>query len=452
MLPPAPLPSRVPDAGDATAEPPRRIAVNASWLLADRVLRMGVGLVVGVLIARHLGVADFGLLNYATALVGLLSGFSTLGLESILVRDLVQTPDRRGELLGTAAALRLGGAGVCTLLAVAIVAVMRPGDTMAPTVVGLVALATVFQASDVVDLFFQARAHTRPAVLARLAAFGVATAARCVLLVVGAGVTAFAVLVLVEAALTAAALIGAYAASTGAVRELRVRGHEAGRLVLEGWPLLLSGMAIMLYMRIDVLMLEASLGLEAVGIYGGATRISEAWYFVPTAIAAAAAPSIAAVHRRDPAAYQASVRRLLDILAAIALAAAVVLSLLSAPIVGTLLGREFAASAPVLAVHAWAGVFVALGVGQGTWNVCEGLTRLALVRTLGGAALNIALNLVLIPRFGVLGAAFATVVSFALSAYVLNAFDRRTRVIFRMQTEAMMLRVLFAPRGPGAAR
>ena len=116
------------------------------------------------------------------------------------------------------------------------------------------------------------------------------------------------------------------------------------------------------------------------------------------------------------------------------------------PIVGVLLGREYAASAPVLAVHAWAGVFVALGVGQGVWNVCEGLTRLALARTLGGAAMNVVLNFILIPRFGAFGAAFATVVSYAVSAYILNAFDSRTRVIFRMQTEAMLLRGLLAQR------
>jgi PST family polysaccharide transporter len=341
---------------------------------------------------------------------------------------------------------------VCTLLAVGIAVAMRPRDPNAATVVGLVALATVFQSSDVVDLFFQARAHTRPAVLARAAAFGVATAARCALLFAGAGVTAFALLVLVEAALTAVALIGAYAASTGTIREWRVRAREAGRLLSEGWPLLLSGMAIMLYMRIDVVMLEASGGLGAVGIYGAATRLSEAWYFVPTAVAAAMAPSITAAHQRDPSAYLASVRRLLCFLTAIALAAAVALSLLSAPIVGALFGQEFASSAPVLAVHAWAGVFVALGVGQGTWNVCEGLTRLALVRTLGGAAMNIALNVLLIPRFGALGAAVATVVSYAVSAYLLNAFDRRTRVIFRMQTEAILLRALFAPRAAGGAR
>ncbi|HEX6048847.1 MAG TPA: oligosaccharide flippase family protein, partial [Gemmatimonadaceae bacterium] len=264
--------------------------------------------------------------------------------------------------------------------------------------------------------------------------------------VMGAGVTAFAALVLVEAALIAVALVGTYAVSTGAIAEWRVRTREAVRLLSEGWPLLLSGMAIMFYMRIDVLMLEAMVGLEAVGIYGGATRISEAWYFVPTAVAAAAAPAITAAHGRDPAGYLAGVRRLLGILAAVALAAALGLSLLSVPIVGLLLGREYAASAPVLTVHAWAGVFVALGVGQGVWNVCEGLTRLALVRTLGGAAMNIVLNFILIPRFGTLGAAFATVVSYAVSAYILNAFDGRTRGIFRMQTEAMLLRGLLAPR------
>ena len=116
----------------------------------------------------------------------------------------------------------------------------------------------------------------------------------------------------------------------------------------------------------------------------------------------------------------------------------------SSLLVHLLFGPSYAAAAPILAVHVWAAPFVFLGVAQNPWNINEGLAVLSFRRAAIGAASNVVLNLLLIPRFGGLGAAVATVVSYALASFFSNAIDRRTRRIFYLQLRAFTFKDLRA--------
>jgi PST family polysaccharide transporter len=124
---------------------------------------------------------------------------------------------------------------------------------------------------------------------------------------------------------------------------------------------------------------------------------------------------------------------------ALAFAIAVPFTFASDYVARALYGNAYEGVGPTLAIHIWAALFVFLGVAQGPWNINEGLTKLALVRTVIGAIANVVLNLWLIPEYGPVGAAIATTVSYALSAVVLNAFSSRTRAIFAMQVKSMLL-------------
>ena len=100
-------------------------------------------------------------------------------------------------------------------------------------------------------------------------------------------------------------------------------------------------------------------------------------------------------------------------------------------------GHRYDAAAPVLAVHIWASLFVAWGVAQEPWNIAEGLLRLTLIRTVIGAAVNIGLNLALIPRYGSLGAAWATLIAYAFAAVLGNLLSPKTRRIFVLQVKSL---------------
>jgi PST family polysaccharide transporter len=264
------------------------------------------------------------------------------------------------------------------------------------------------QSSLVVDYLFQARMNNRPAVLAVNAAFFAATLLRLGLLAAQAPLVWFGATLVFEAALAAALLIRAARRGGVALSGWRYDAGTARRLIAQSWPLLLSGMAVMVYMRIDQVMLAAMVGDAAVGQFSAALRVSEVWYFVPAAILSAAFPAMLARRKDGQPAYERYVQKLYDLTAWMGLAVAVLVSFCGPWLIDRLYGDAYAEAGHVLQVQTWAGVAVAMSYVHGKWLLAEGLQRLGLFYTLVGCACNLALNAWLIPRYGAVGAAYAT--------------------------------------------
>lgn len=415
----------------------RRVAANTSWLMLEAVVRLGTGAVIGVWIARYLGPTRFGTLNFAIAFVTLFGAFATLGLDEIVIRDLVRVPDQRHETIGTAFALKAGGGSVGALLAFGGVFLLRPHDTTTQIVVTVVAASTIFSAFDVIDFWFQSEVASKYVVYARVSAFAVCSIARIILILVAAPLLAFAAMFTVEAALAALGLALVYRRRGGSFRLWRRRTSRARTLLSEGWPLMFSGLAIAVYMKIDQVMLGQMASDHDVGIYSAAVRLSELWYFIPLTIVSSVFPVIIRARDLDPQVYMQRILQLFSLMAAIALAIAVPLTFLASPLVMLVFGAPYAAAGAVLSVHIWASLFVFWGAAQSPWFVAEGLMRLSLYRTAAGAAANVLLNLVLIPRYQSMGTAIATVVSYGLAAVLANAFSSKTRGIFVLQVKSL---------------
>jgi O-antigen/teichoic acid export membrane protein len=212
-----------------------------------------------------------------------------------------------------------------------------------------------------------------------------------------------------------------------------------GRLARETWPLLLSGVAVSVYMRIDIVMLRNLVGAGAAGQYAAATRLSEIGYFLPVALSASLLPSLLRARAAGAPAYADSMQRYFDLSAALGYGLAIPLALGAPWLVRLAYGEAFAPAAAVLTVHAWAAVFVFIGVARGQFLVNEGLTRFNLVATATGALANVALNLLLIPRLGGTGAAIATVVSYAAAAWLASFAHPAVRATAWRQTRALLL-------------
>lgn len=405
--------------------------------MMDRVVRLGVAAVIGVWIARYLGPTRFGTLNYAIAFVTLFGAFATLGLDNIVIRDLVRVPRARHEIVGTAFVLKAGGGAVAALLAIGGIFLLRPHDTTTQIVVAVVAASTIFTALDVIDFWFQSEVASKHVVYARLSAFAASSIVRVILILVAAPLVAFAAMFTVEAALAALGLVLVYQRRGGVLGLWRRRASRARTLLAESWPLMFSGVAIAIYMKIDQVMLGQMASDHDVGIYSAAVRLSELWYFIPLAIVSSVFPSIIRARELDQELYVRKILRLFSLMAAIALTIAVPLTFLASPLVTFAFGAPYAAAGPVLSVHIWASLFVFLGVASGPWYIAEGLMRLRLYWTAAGAAANVLLNLLLIPRYQSMGTAIATVVAYALAAVFANAFSSKTRGIFILQMKSL---------------
>lgn len=417
-----------------------KIFSNISWLFVDRILRMGMGLFVGVWVARYLGVKQFGLLSYATAFVGLFSTFSDLGLSSLAIRAITNRPEQKDLILGTVFWLKLFGGIVTFFLTVGSIFAFRQDDSLTICIVAILASVGIFQAFDTIDLWFQSQVNSKYIVIVKNIAFIVVVLSRILLIDVHAPLLAFASVTLAESCLSAVGMIFIYKVKKYSFYLWRWNLTLAKALLKESWPLILSGLTIMIYMKIDQIMLGEMLNIQAVGLYSSATRVSEVWYFIPTAIASSMAPSIYTAKKdKNEFLYYQKIEQLLRILSFTAILIAIPMSFLSGTIMTGLFGGEYAASGPILAVHIWAALFVFMGIGTSCWFIAEGLNHLALSRTLLGVFINIVLNFFLIPAYGGLGAAIATLISQAFAAFFSHAINPKTQIIFKIQLKALLI-------------
>lgn len=417
----------------------QKILINTGWLFGDKILRMGVGLLVGVWVARYLGPEQFGLLNYAGAFVALFTSVANLGLNGIVVRDLVQDPSTAETTMGTAFILSVLGGISAFGLSVLAISYVRPNDELAKFIVVLLSLLMVLKAGDVVRYWFESQVQSKYVVWMENSVFISISAVKIVLILIRAPLISIVWAIFTESLIVAVGLMGIYTWRGGKLSAWRSRFTRAKVLLKDSWPLILSGLAIMVYMRIDQIMLGQILGDESVGIYSAAVKISEVWYFVPMAIVASVFPSIIEAKNKSEALYHERLQKLFNVVVMLALAVAIPMTFLSDWVVTLLFGTTYHQAGSVLAVHIWAGIFVFLGVASANWFLIEGLQRYSFYRTLSGAVVNVGLNLILIPKFGVIGAAWATVVSQACASIFFNLFNSKTRPVFFMQCKSFCI-------------
>ena len=313
---------------DAAAGPDhdaRAMLGNGAWLVLDRVFRALVTLPVTLWTARYLGVVDFGKLNYATTLVALLAVGASLGLEGVVVRALVRTPASAERILGSAFCLTLGSGLLSFALALALAATSSDGDADGAALIAIAGASLLLQALDVIDYRFRSQWRSGAVVRARLAALSCATLVRVALVLGGFGLRAFAAVSVLEALLGAAGLALAYRAAGWRLHRLAPDLACMRDLLQAAWPLLLSALAVSLYMRLDLIMIRQLAGPHAAGVYAAAVRLSELWYAVPM-LAPTMPPALLRSRESDRSRYLRQLRRLYAALAWLAIAIAVPLA------------------------------------------------------------------------------------------------------------------------------
>jgi PST family polysaccharide transporter len=267
--------------------------------------------------------------------------------------------------------------------------------------------------------------------------FLIGAAVKVSLILVNASLFAFVWVMFFEALTTAIGMFAVYRWKVGKLSAWRPRITRAKSLLRDSWPLILAAIAVTIYMRIDQIMLGHMVGNEAVGIYTAAVRISEVWYVIPLAIAASVFPSILEARKKNGDLYKQRLQKLYDLMVLLTLAVALPMTFLSDWIVVLLFGQAYSAAGTVLSIHIWATLFVFLGVASEKWFLAENRQILSFQRTLLGALVNIGLNIILIPKFGIIGAALTTVFSYAIAAMLADVIQKETRPMFAMKVRSL---------------
>ncbi|MFT6248628.1 MAG: O-antigen/teichoic acid export membrane protein [Cognaticolwellia sp.] len=411
---------------------------NTSWLFGEKILRMILGLFVGIWIARYLGPEQFGLFSYAQSFVALFATFATLGLDGIVIRSLVKDESHRDKLLGTAFILKLVGA-ILVLLLLAVAVFFQSNDHQTNLLIFIIASATIFQSFNTIDFYFQSKVLSKYVVYSNVFSLLLSSIIKVILILNEAPLIAFAYVILFDSLVLACGFIYFYFKNELQVFAWSFDKKLAKSLLKDSWPLILTGLVISMYMKIDQVMIKNMLDLNAVGQYAAAVRLLEIWYFIPVVISSSLFPAIINAKETSKKLYYSRLQRLYDLMAWVAISIAITVIFLSDWLVHLLYGVQFSEASGVLMIQIWSVIFVFLGVASSKWFIAEGLQKYSFYRTLAGAVLNVILNFILIPLYGIYGAAIATLVSQIVASYLFNITNKKSRITFIMHTKALLL-------------
>ncbi len=400
---------------------------NTSWLLAEKILRIITGLFIGIWVARYLGPEQFGIYSYAQSFVSLFAVIATFGLDGIVVREILKDERKIGEIIGSSFYLKLFGAFL-VLMFLAVAVNFTSNDNQTNLLVFIIASSTIFQSFNVVDFYFQAKVKSKYIVKANIISLFISSVVKIILILYEAPLVAFAWVVLFDSIILAIGFIYFfYRKSDFKIKKLILKQKVVISLMKDSWPLILSAIIVTAYMKRDIIMLKEFLGEYEVGMYSASTRISEAWYFIPVLVTSSLFPGILNAKKIDKITYENRLRNLYKVLVWMAVVVSIVLTFIADNLMLLLFGQEYVASADILMIQIWSGIFISFLMVSNKWLLAENKTRFIFIRGLFGVIINIILNYIFIPIYGVNAAAFTSLITLIFTSLIIDVFTKDTR-------------------------
>lgn len=424
---------------------------RASILLAERFLRLGAGAIVTILIARYLGEEELGRYGYIMTWLAFLAPLSNMGLNNLVQKmahdaqqsanqtpassALTMSPQQAAEqayqaIFQTAVWLRLGSGILFALLMLLGFALFEPAYFMrASWLLAALFILQTFTALILYEYEQNFHGHFRAVALSKVLISFFTLGWRVAALFLGAGIETMLLIVGIEFLLTAVAQYGfarRYAPQQPALRLHFFDTTAAKALLKRAKWLWLSGVISVIYLKIDIVMIKAMLGEGPTGQYVALSRISELWYVIPIVLAARYYPDFVKSWQQPERYYQMMVQRCSQFFA-LGVLIAIGMTVFASDILRIAFGESYAASASVLQIHVWAGCFIFVRSLISQHLIISQQESLSLLSHGVGALLNVGLNLLLIPRFGLEGAAWATLISYAYASFFFLFFAKTTR-------------------------
>lgn len=415
----------------------RKYFFNTSWLFAEQFLRILSALFISVWVARYLGPNQYGIISYALAFTAIFAGIAKLGLDGIIVRELINYPEKHSAYLGTAFWLKILGA----FLVIGIIAAILPftgNDATTNLFILIVAIGLVFQSFEVIQFYFQSQVLNKLVSLCKVIQLALSSIIKIFLVLNENELIFFMLVTVFDAFSLAVSYFFAFKLRNAPPFYKHFELSIAKQLLKESWPLIFSAIVVMIYMRIDQIMIKELLSEYEVGIYTAAVKLSESYYFIPTLVVASLFPAILNAKKQSEELYKQRLQHLYTFMVWIAIAIAIPMTFLSDWLIILLYGEAYRESGQILIIHIWSSIFVFLGVASGNWFITEKLQRYSLINTSVGAILNVVLNFILIPKFGAVIAAYTTVICYGIAAYLMNAFWKVCRPNFLMLSKSFL--------------
>ena len=399
---------------------------------------MAVQLFVGIYVARYLGPERFGLLSYANSYVGIFTAIAVLGLDGIVVRELVKSPDQRDTLLGTSFLLKVVGTLLMWVLILATL-FFSNNDPLTSALIAIIAFGVLFQTFNVIDYNFQAEVKLKYVVHSQIVQLIVSSITKLVLILKGLPLVWFAAVYSLDAIILAVGLAYAYSRNSGSIKKWKWNAKVALTLLLDSWPLMFAYMSYLIYAKIDRIMIKEMLDEHNVGIYSAAYILYEAPLFISLMIAKSVYPILVQYYQDNKIKFFQLYSTLSSYMTLLSYLIVLFIFIFHEILIQITFGESFEESSKILMLLSFGMIPMFNAFLRSSYITISGNQKIILYTTLFSAMLNIVLNLLLIKAYGVIGAVYATVFTQTLSLIVLNFAFTNTRSIFFIQAKSLLL-------------
>lgn len=386
-----------------------KVAQNAFWIIGIRIIKALLGMVISMLTARFLGPSNFGVINYASSIVAFVAPIMYLGLTGVLVQELINNPNEEGQILGTSVTLSFVSSLFCVCGVFAFVSIVNRGEMETIIVCTLYSILLIFQAFEMINYWFQAKLLSRYSSMVSLIAYAVVSAYKIYLLATNKSIYWFAVSNALDYMMIAVGLLFVYKKLGGT--RLCFNWQTAKRLFSKSKYYIVSNMMVTVFAQTDRIMLKLMINDAATGYYSAAVTCASMTGFVFSAIIDSFRPMIFENKKIDNSAFEKNVSWLYSVIIYLSLAQSIVMTLFAPLIVNILYGAEYQNAIGILQVLVWYTTFSYMGSVRNIWILAENKQKYLWIINLSGAVTNVVLNAILIPQFGGVGAAVASLIT-----------------------------------------
>jgi O-antigen/teichoic acid export membrane protein len=414
----------------------KKIFRNISWAVLGKIINILSGLFVGILVARYLGPKDYGLMNYVISYVTLFAVLANFGMDNIEIRELSKPDSLKDSILGTSFRLRLYFS-LATVLLIFFTLLIFESDKFTFFLVLIYSTSLILSTLNVIRNYFTSIVLNEYVVKTEIIRTLVGAAIKIILLYFHFPVIWFIATSAFDFLLIASGYLISYKNKVGNLFDWKYDKKIAKLLIRESFPLLLSGTAIIIYQKIDQVMIGNMIDNVAVGQFAVASKITEIAIFIPMVIAQTVTPLLVKAHQENLISYEKNRLRFMDMMIWIGLGMSFIFFITAGPAIKLLFGSKYHDAIPVLQIMAWKTVFVALFVGTGQLIIIENIQKYAALRNVFGCFISIFLNLFFIPRYGIVGSAVATILTMAFTGYFSHLFIKPFRHLYNIQSNSI---------------
>lgn len=415
-----------------------KIIYNVLWAITGKVVTLLSTLVVGIFVARYLGPDQYGLMNYVVSFVTLFTVFATFGTTEIIIRELSKKKISKEVILGSAFFVRL-----CLSFGsyIAIGTYLFFSNESAETSILILIYATsiLFSNFDVIRFYFTSIIENEYVVKSEIFRTVIGAIIKVILLICKAPLYAFVIALTFDFALLASGYLVSYRKKVGSVRLWSVDNKFVKKLMSTSFPLLISSAAMVVYQRIDQVMIAKMLDNESVGYFSTAASFIGIVTFIPTIMVQTISPMLVGYWEKERGRYEKESQRMMNVTTWITIIMCIVLALLSYPIIRYTYGIEYIEAVPVFRILVFKAVGVALIMTGGQLIVIENIHKWAFIRNILSCVVCVICNYYLIPMWGIIGSAWATIITVMFTGCIANVFIPQYIHILKKQLVALFV-------------